>query len=187
MPAGSVNFRHFILGLVSLEPRSGYDIKRLLESLSWLVGNPSFGSLYPTLHALLEEGLTSVEVIPQRDKPSRKVYSITDLGRRVLKEWMAQPVETGPSLKSFVMRLSLASNFSIEKLLAHLQERRAQVEAHRKTLELSINGSNSKQDLKESLVLEYGLVLANAELEWLDSTLNQLSQQQQILEVVESN
>ena len=35
---------------------SGYDIKRLLKSLNWLVGSPSFGTLYPTLH----DGLVSV-------------------------------------------------------------------------------------------------------------------------------
>ena len=55
MPTGTGSFRYSILGLLTHEPMSGYDIKRFLESLGWLVGSPSYGSIYPALHALLED------------------------------------------------------------------------------------------------------------------------------------
>ena len=47
MPTGNRDFRYFILGLLSQQPMSGYDAKQYLESLGWLVGNPSFGAIYP--------------------------------------------------------------------------------------------------------------------------------------------
>ena len=80
--ASAVNIRRFILGLLARQPMSGYDIKRFLKSLSWLIDSPSFGSLYPTLHALLRDGLTTVEVVLSQDRPPRKTYTVTDAGRQ---------------------------------------------------------------------------------------------------------
>ena len=83
MAKSSVNFRHFILGLLSRRSMSGYDIRRLLRSLGWLLGNPSFGTIYPALHALLKDGLVTVEVVPHPSRPPRKIYTITGAGRRL--------------------------------------------------------------------------------------------------------
>jgi DNA-binding PadR family transcriptional regulator len=178
--ANTVRVRHFILGLLTRQPMSGYDIKRFLKSLSWLIDSPSYGSLYPALHALLEDGLVTVEVVPREDKPPRKIYSITEAGRLVLREWMDQPVAPGPSLKAFVMRLVLASNLSPTGLVAYLQQRRAQVNAHQMELEETTGGTDERMDLGERLALDYGLAVANAELAWLDRMLTSLSQQTQL-------
>ena len=175
--ASTVSIRHFILGLLNRQPMSGYDIKSFLKSLSWLIDSPSFGSLYPALHALLENGLVTVEVVSRQDKPPRKIYSITESGRQVLQEWLDQPIGSGVSLKAFLMRLVLASNLSQAGLVAYLEQRRTQVAAHQLDLEQTAGVMDEGMDLGERLVLEYGLAVAAAELDWLDSTLAQLSQQ----------
>lgn len=173
--AGVVSIRHFILGLLARQPMSGYDIKRFLKSLSWLIESPSFGSLYPALHALLEDGLVTVQVSPRQDKPPRKVYSVTEAGRRALGEWVDEPLAPDASLKAFVMRLILASNLSRAGLIAHLQQRRAQVADHQLALEQAAAGMREKEELGDRLALDYSLAVAYAELAWLDSTLAQLS------------
>jgi PadR family transcriptional regulator AphA len=175
--ASTVSIRQFILGLVNRQPMSGYDIKCFLKSLSWLIDSPSFGSLYPALHALLENGLVTVEVVSRQDKPPRKIYSITESGRQVLQEWLSQPIGAGVSLKAFLMRLVLASNLSQAGLVAYLEQRRTQVAAHQLDLEQTAGVMDEGMDLGERLVLEYGLAVAAAELDWLDSTLAQQSQQ----------
>jgi len=174
--ASSVSIRHFILGLLNRQPMSGYDIKRFLKSLSWLVDSPSFGSLYPALHALLESGLVTMEVVPRQDKPPRKIYSITEAGRQVLQECMGQPVASDASLKAFVMRLVLASNLSHAGLTAHLQQRRTQVAAHQLALERTAKMTDESMDLGERLAFDYGLAVATAELAWLDRTMGRLPQ-----------
>jgi DNA-binding PadR family transcriptional regulator len=186
MPAGSVSFRHFVLGLLNQQPMSGYDIKRLLKGLGWLVDGPSFGNIYPTLHALLKDGLVTVEVVPHQNKPPRKIYSVTETGRQILQEWANRPVTPSPSLRAFVMRLILAGSFSQARLVAHLQQRRNQVTAHQATLEQTAEALDEEADLQR-LALDYGLALAITELAWLDSTLNRLSQQPLPMEVVKSN
>jgi PadR family transcriptional regulator AphA len=172
--ASAVSIRHFILGLLTRQPMSGYDIKRFLKSLSWLIDSPSFGSLYPALHALLEDGLVTVEVAPRQNKPPRKIYTITETGRQVLREWADQPVASGASLKAFLMRLILASNLSHDGLITHLQQRHAQVIAHQLALERTAEAMDESVDL-DRLALDYGLVVATAELAWLDRTLVRLS------------
>jgi DNA-binding PadR family transcriptional regulator len=186
MSTSSVNLRYFILGLLNQHPMSGYDIKRFLKGLSWLVDSPSFGNIYPTLHALLEDGLTTVKVVSQQNKPPRKVYNITNVGRQALHEWASQPVAPTMSLKTFVMRLVLAGNFSQERLITHLKRRRDQVADRRSALERATDELGERAGLQR-LALDYGLALAATELAWLDNTVNRLSQQPMSLDVVKGD
>jgi PadR family transcriptional regulator AphA len=176
MTASNVSLRHLILGLLTREAMSGYDIKRFLKSLSWLVGSPSFGSLYPALRALLQDGLVTESSDPHENKRVRKVYSITEAGKRALQDWVNRPVAPDASLKSFVMRLVLAGNFPRVGLITHLQQRRSQVAIHLATLEQITGAPHEEGEWQQRLALDYGLTLAAAELAWLDSTLNRLFQ-----------
>jgi DNA-binding PadR family transcriptional regulator len=155
---------------------SGYDIKRFLKSLSWLIDVPSLGSLYPSLHALLRDGLVTVEVVARQDRPPRKIYTITEAGRETLQDWLGQPTDSNASLRRFVLRLALAGQLSQVGLVTHLEQRRARVAAHKIALEQAVEARDGNTDLGEHLMLDYGLGLATAELAWLDSTLARLSQ-----------
>lgn len=177
MAAGTVSLRYFILGLLAQQPMTGYDIQRFLKSLSWLIGNPSSGSLYPILRALPQEGLAIVETIPGLDRPPRKIYTITEVGRQELEAWAGQPAESKAPLKAFVMRLLLAGCFSPAGLAAHLQQRRAQVAAHRHALDAALGASQENDKQGQFLAMDYGLALAAAELTWLDHTLSELPRQ----------
>jgi len=174
--ASTISIRHFVLGLLARQPMAGYDIKRFLRNLSWLIDSPSFGTLYPTLHGLLEDGLATVERVSSQDRPTRKIYTITEAGRGVLRKWMNQPTVSQRSLKTFLMRLALASHLSHSDLRAYLEQRRAQVAAHKLDLEQAVTSMDKGTDLGERLTIDYGLVLAVAELNWLDCTLARLSQ-----------
>ncbi len=182
MAGGTVSLRYFILGLLTQQPMSGYDVKRFLKGLSWLIGSPSGGSLYPVLRALRQEGLVTVEIVPGLDKPPKKIYSITQAGRQQLKAWVDQPAVSKAPLKAFVMRLLLAGNFSSAALMAHLRQRRAQVAGHHDALQEAFDMSSEKGDPQRFLAMDYGLTLATAELSWLDHTLADLSEQSQLQE-----
>ena len=118
----------------------------------------------------------TVEVVPRQNKPPRKVHSITEAGRQMLQAWADQPVTSSASLKTFVMRLILAGNFSQAGLIAHLQQRHAQIAAHHAALEQTGGTLVEGADLGQRLALDYALDLAAAELAWLESTLKQLAQ-----------
>ena len=181
MAKGSAGFRHFVLGLLVKRAMSGYDIRRLLKSLGWLPGNPSFSMIYPTLHALFQDDLVTVEVVPHPSRPARKIYTITAEGERVLQEWMNRPAEPNSSSKAFTMRLILADNLSRDGLIAHLEQRRLQVIAQHADLKNVSAELSPETDWGQHLAVNYGMVITGAELEWLNDMLAQLSIQESIV------
>jgi DNA-binding PadR family transcriptional regulator len=176
MAIGTPSLRNNVLGLLAQKPMSGYDIKRLFKDLSWLVGSPSPGSLYPILRALLKEELVTVQVVTSSDRPARKIYSLTEAGRQELAARMDQPVTPDTSLKGFVMHLLLTDAVPSSRLIAHLRQRQAQVAARRADLKQSLGRMEEDADVGRCLTLEYGLALASAELAWLGETLARLSE-----------
>lgn len=172
----ALSFRHFALGLLAQRPMSGYDIKCFLNGLDWLIGSPSLGSVYPTLHALLRDNLVTVNVVRSGDKPPRKVYSVTESGQQVLHEWVNRPVEPDASLRAFLVRLMLSSSLSRADLFAFLHQRRSQVASRRAALE-AVVGSHKTVELGQDLTFDFALTVAATEMAWLDRTLECLSQE----------
>jgi hypothetical protein len=70
------------------------------------------------------------------------------------------------------MRLILARDLSQDGLVAHLRQRRAQVGTERDVLKEMCNESN-QAGVGWQLALDYGLAVADTELEWLESALGQ--------------
>ncbi len=66
-----------VLALLSESDMHGYQIIQELAERSGGVWRPGAGSIYPTLRQLQEQGL-----IRSRTEGSKRVFSITDLGRR---------------------------------------------------------------------------------------------------------
>jgi len=66
------------------EPLYGYQIAKLLEHS----GSEKQGALYPVLRNLSTKGLLGSKVEPSESGPPRKYFTISKLGRMVLKEWL---------------------------------------------------------------------------------------------------
>jgi DNA-binding PadR family transcriptional regulator len=73
--------RYLILDALSDKSRHGYDIIREIEKRSESIYKPSPGAVYPTLQLLEESGF-----VRSREEEGRKLYELTDEGRKELKE-----------------------------------------------------------------------------------------------------
>ena len=184
MVGSTVSARYLILGLLAQQARSAYGIKRLVRDLNWLVGSPSFGTLYPALQTLRQEGLVTVDHASHQDGLPKKIYNVTQAGREALQEWIDRPIAPEPSLKTFVMRLILADSLSQAGLVSLLHQRRAQVTSNLAALEDTTETQDKAIDLGQRLTLGYGSTVARAELTWLKSMLNRLSGEPLPVEVV---
>lgn len=80
-----------ILGLLSHENLSGYQIKKMIDAGLKEFWSAGFGQLYPTLRELQSKGLIEAAT-KERDKRGLTVYSITNAGCTALREWLMQPV-----------------------------------------------------------------------------------------------
>ncbi len=79
---GRGDLKVVILELLKDQPRHGYDIIRALEERMRGRYRPSPGSVYPTLQMLEDLGYVS----SAQEEGGKKVYTITDEGRRYLSE-----------------------------------------------------------------------------------------------------
>ncbi|MGA9063359.1 MAG: PadR family transcriptional regulator [Terracidiphilus sp.] len=94
-----------LLGLLTIEPMSGYDLGQLIRASIGHFWNESYGQIYPNLKKLAAEGLVSVKTERHKGKPDRQVYSITPTGRARLAKWLA--VEPQPEIPRNELLLKL--------------------------------------------------------------------------------
>ena len=73
------------LGLLSVGPRSGYEIKQMFEGPLSDFYSLSFGTIYPTLNNLQSNRYVSCKQHAQNKKPDKKVYTITKKGLDLMK------------------------------------------------------------------------------------------------------
>ena len=75
------DLKYIILDLINEKPRYGYEIIQVLKEISHGFYAPSPGTIYPTLQMLVD-----MDQISYKQHDSKKVYSITDEGRKFLAE-----------------------------------------------------------------------------------------------------
>lgn len=94
-----------ILGMLSLMPMSGYDIRRFAAGSIGHFWNESYGQIYPTLKRLATNGLAVRRTERQTGKPDRHVYSITRQGRQALAAWLRQSPRVQSLRNEFLLKL----------------------------------------------------------------------------------
>ncbi|MGF1474702.1 MAG: PadR family transcriptional regulator [Geminicoccaceae bacterium] len=77
------------LGVLTEGARSGYEIKKCLETNFRHFFAASFGSIYPALAELERSGFVLAEDIVQSGKPDKRVYTLTADGLNRLREELA--------------------------------------------------------------------------------------------------
>lgn len=89
------------LGVLALRPASGYEIRKAFEEGPFShFAEGGFGSIYPALGRLTAEGLVTFEVEAQEKRPDKKIYQITEAGRRSLVEKLCEQAPKDDKIKS---------------------------------------------------------------------------------------
>jgi DNA-binding PadR family transcriptional regulator len=111
-----------ILGLLSLRPMSGYDMKKYVDEALSHFWKENYGYIYPTLARLAKDGMVSCRTIRQQGKPSRRLYSLTRRGKAELLKWLEEPVDQIPTRNEMLLKISFASNISTDALIGILEQ-----------------------------------------------------------------
>lgn len=77
-----------ILGLLAHEELTGYDIKKRIDGAISYFWKGSFGSIYPSLNAMEQDGLVQKRKADNSGAREKIFYQITDSGRKVLCDWL---------------------------------------------------------------------------------------------------
>ena len=94
-----------ILGMLSIQPMSGYDIRKESESSIGYFWSESYGQIYPALRDLATRGLIKRRAGRRGGNRDRHVYEITDLGLHALQAWRAEPPRPVPVRNELLLKL----------------------------------------------------------------------------------
>jgi len=124
-----MDLRETLLGLLAQKPASGYDLKRVIAESDLFYWSGNNNQIYKVLLELKQERLVTFEVQTQASLPAKKVYTLTDQGRRVLREGLLKPPELPEMHKNFLIQLSCAQALTDEELLAIFERYEVEVQA----------------------------------------------------------
>ncbi len=88
--------RHTLLGLLSQESMHGYRLRQRARAYSWIYPMTN-ASIYPALHALEESGFVAHKS-EIHDGRARKIYRVTEQGKKKLHDWLTEPAPQTPCL-----------------------------------------------------------------------------------------
>ena len=169
-----------ILGLLENGPLHPYGIQRLIKQ--WgkdqVVNVGQRTSLYRMIVRLEEAGLISAGATEQDERyPERTVYHLTDEGREVCREWLAEILTTPRNeFPEFPAGLSFVMLLPPETAGELLGQRRERLTKRIAELQLELRSEVDGQPIPRFALLEteYQVAVAVAEAKWIDSVLHDL-------------
>ena len=111
---------YVILGMLRTGPKSGYEIKALVDNSTRFFWAASYGQIYPELRILAEAGLVEGTDAP-RDGRRRTVYAITAAGRKELRAWLREPPATYELRDEGLLKLFFAGALPPEEAVSTLR------------------------------------------------------------------
>lgn len=180
--------KHTLLGLLILKPRTGYDLYKRVEKLTFMLESATLRRIYPTLKRLSEEGLVEYEVEPQQGKPDRKVYSVTDEGEVEFLAWLREPpAPDALNLDHLFTKFFFYGMLDRDTVLSHLRA----VLQQRQDVLAEIEGftfappagpcrpivDNDRVMATWATMLDYGRAEAETQVWWLERTIQRLEQE----------
>jgi PadR family transcriptional regulator AphA len=165
-----------ILGMLAARPRSGYEIKQLVDNTARFFWAASYGQIYPELKRLEKEGLISGSDSAQ-GKRQRTVFKLTAAGKRAAREWIARPPEVLEVRDEGLLEIFFAGSIEPARAPEIARERAARAAAGAAELraiqdqieeEGRHEGPDHKPDAGSLMVLRYGIEMNEWVAEWFE-------------------
>jgi DNA-binding PadR family transcriptional regulator len=167
-----------VLSLLVAAPLHPYGMQRLIKlwNKDQVVNVGQRANLYKTIKRLHDASLISVRQT-ERDQqyPERTVYELTDAGRQVMAEWLADMLSTRRNeFPDFPAALSFIMLMAPEEALAALDQRAAQLRQNLAELDGALERFSGILPRVTLLDDEYQRAVTAAELTWVSGVLDDL-------------
>ena len=161
-----------ILGLLSHESLTGYEIKKRMDTTFKFFWSASYGSIYPTLNSLFNDGMvTKLETTDNgRDKV---VYTITDVGKEYLKKWLTLPVTKDELRYETLLKIFFGGEIGSDITLEHIYNFESKIKSELPYLQGAVHELTKIQDDEEAhkyflLTAMFGNMVYEVYLEWCE-------------------
>ena len=171
--------KYAVMGVLSVCPGSGYDIKKFMQRSTSNFWSESYGQIYPILRQLAEEGLTTSHAEKQEGKPEKYVYTLTQQGKEGLRDWLSESVEFAVERNELLLKLFFGAHIPPAKNRQHIQafqELQSQLLAKYEGIERELLTEVQDNTFLSYplMTVRYGIHRCHALLNWCDETLETL-------------
>lgn len=167
-----------ILGILQESPMHGYELRKQLDAkLGAIRAAISYGTLYPTLRRLQNEGWIAVagessastdEIPPMTSRRGRVVYKITAEGKERFQDLLAQAGRETYEDPGFGVHFAFFARTDRATRLRILEGRRRRVEERREGLREVLARAAERLDAYTLELQRHGLEAAEREVRWLE-------------------
>jgi PadR family transcriptional regulator, regulatory protein AphA len=169
-----------LLGLLAIEPMSGYDLGLNIRASVGHFWNESYGQIYPNLKKLASDGFVTSKTERQKGKPDRRIYSITQKGRGRLTAWLAVPPQPEIPRNEMLLKLFFGEQVPTQILIGYVKH---MAEECRALLQLLERAEREEIDKNQHypgapywrMAAHYGQMEMQAHLRWAEETLAELN------------
>lgn len=176
-----MSLKHILLGMLK-EPDSGYNLVKRFEGSLNHFWSAKLSQIYPTLHAMEEQGWVDSSVQAPQKGPERKVYRRTRKGQKELRGWLASdPILHAPRY-TFLAQTFFLSDLedpaASRHFFEHFRETCREKLAALRQIEERVGADSSKRvealpddDFYRYLTLRHGIMTLSFNLQWSEECL----------------
>lgn len=175
--------KYALLGILSIQSGSGYDIKKMCDSSIGHFWNENYGHIYPMLQKMEEEELITKEVKQTEGRPAKNIYSITQKGEKELEAWLMVPIEKQPTRSELLLKIFLSKDIPVKNIIERIQkEKEDSEEGLQKFLEFEkfFSENEVKMDKKHLVLtlstIRYGKHAQETKIKWCKETIKALQE-----------
>ena len=173
-----------LLGLLNYAPMTGYDLKKIFDESINFFWAAQTSQIYRELKALEKKGFIVSTVHPGEKGPDKRVYSISELGKSSLKDWLVDmPHDIDENIRNtFLIRVFFSSQIGVDELYFQIQKR---LKEYKKELQMLKIVENNMPEYGRifgvegevpywKIVLNRGFHDVESNIRWAEETLDYL-------------
>jgi PadR family transcriptional regulator AphA len=169
-----------VLGLLTFGEMSGYDLNKIADQSIAFFFTPAKSQIYSELRRLVSLGYATGREVEQDRRPDKRLYRITDRGRRALREWLeTAEVESAEIKSAFLVKVFFGGHMNRESFLAQVKEmRRRDADQLHALKEIEKVIKDEDDMFFPYLTLKCGLAHTRAVIRWEDEVIRELAKRE---------
>ncbi|PKM78181.1 MAG: hypothetical protein CVU90_03940 [Firmicutes bacterium HGW-Firmicutes-15] len=170
-----------LLGLLNRNPRTGYDLSKIVSRTTNFYWTATQTQVYQSLKKMADRGWITSETILQTGKPSKLLYHINPEGQIAFMEWLRDPPDSPTMKEPFMVQMYFLDLLDKEEILNKIkfiqamheqrlqefQEYRGNIVAADKSL---------KENMARSLPLKAGILFEETWITWCEQALADINE-----------
>jgi PadR family transcriptional regulator AphA len=161
-----MDVRTVCLGVLTLGDATGYEIRKMFEEGPFqYFTDAGFGSIYPALKRLHDEGFVTLRQESQDSRPDKKIYSITPAGRKAFKAAFSKAPGPDKFRSDFLLAMFFEHLLSPSLIGQAVDER---IEWYREKIEQLRTCEQSQSNTGQGFVNRFGQAVYEAALKFLE-------------------